>query len=272
MIKKHGKVSWFKEKIRLRQIISVSSIFIGCASQSEAFVPVNLTGNTEFEGWSELTGENNPDLLGFFGNTIPWRDAIAPNEPGSAGSATFGKDSGIGYPASSSIYNFSINPLGEGNYAVRDMSPIADLETIIFQLDLGGDFSTFKAKPVLNYNDGSQDLAADFYSLTPGNFTFADPNEEAQDPLPTFNHAFQWDLSEVDSNINSYEIVWTTGAHSSNYAMQLDSGDTFSQQVSTIPELTIFPEQVSAVPEPSTYAAILGIVAISIRLFKHKKF
>ena len=253
MIKKHGKVSWFKEKIRLRQIISVSSIFIGCASQSEAFVPVNLTGNTEFEGWSELTGENNPDLPGFPLRMMPWPDAIAPNEPDSAGNATFGKDSGVGYPASTSIYNV----FGDGNYAVRNMSPIAGLETIVFQLDLGGDFSTFKATPALNYNDGSQDLAADFYSLTQGNFTFADPNED-QDASPTFNYAFQWDLSEVDSNINSYEIVWTTGTHSSNYAMQLDSGDTFSQQV-------------SAVPEPSTYAAILGVVTISICLFRRKK-
>ncbi|WOO41384.1 hypothetical protein [Rubellicoccus peritrichatus] len=226
-------------------------LVIAATVQSHGFLNVNLSGNTQYEGWESLTTANNPGY-GTFPGASPWPAPIASNSTGSAGNASYNKVSGNGYPAGSSVYS----PFTTTTYEVTSSSVISGIQTAVFQLDMGaGEGGILDSAPVFNYNGGSQALAADFTAVTAGNFSFTNPIDPTQTGNTT-NLVYEWDLSSIVDSITSYEITWQTHAHSQTYGIQLDTGDNFT---------------VSAVPEPSVYAAGAGILALGVAWLRRKK-
>ena len=216
-----------------------------------------LPGTSEFDAWENLSNTNaqvaaaaattdtSDDFPGFPGSS-PWPTALLPDGAGSAGNAGFNKLSGGGYPASEAIYNFPgfSPPFIPGDYSVDNSALLAGLETLIFQIDVGGGEGFFDAVPILSLNSGASQLAADFTSTSAGR-SFTNPQDGTTQTTTVF--AYQWDLSSAGA-ISDYSIQWGSAAHSTIYAMQLDSGDSFVQ----------------VVPEPSAFAAIAGALALGL--------
>ncbi len=204
-------------------------------SQSHAAITLTLPGNTESALWTPLNNVKYPSSAGWnsFGmNTQPFQAALSPNPESTLG-GTFNKLSGGGYFASSSIYNFGV----PGTFHISDLSPLAGLETVVFQADLG---TALAAVPILNYNGGSQALAPIFQTTAPGNFlsSFGGP------PAPTTNYAWQWDLSAVE--VTSYEVRFTTIEHGTIFRLDVAASDSFAQ----------------VIPEPSSL--MLGVVGVLV--------
>jgi hypothetical protein len=196
------------------------ALLVLAAAQSHAAITFTLPGNPESAAWTGLNNVNYPAASGWnsFGtNTQPFQAALSPDSGSTLGGA-FNKLSGGGYFASTSIYNFGV----PGAFHITDSSPLAGLETVVFQVDLG---SALGAVPVLNYNGGSQTLAPDFQATAPGDFIsgFGGP------PAPTTNHAWQWDLSALGAT--SYEIRFTTIEHGTIFRLDLAAGDSFAQVI-----------------------------------------
>lgn len=208
-------------------IVTLTLLMLAFAGPTHGFLLVNLPGNTEYEGWSGLTSANNPGYPGF-ADPSPWPDPIFANETGSAGNAGLDKISGPGNPAGGSIYTFA----APSTFEVVNNDPLAGLETVVFQIDMGNgsNGNLLDAAPVLNLNGGSQALAADFSLIGTGNFAFTNPTDPSDSGSTTLL-AYQWDLSTWSGSISSYQIVWTIHDHSTIYAMQLNSGDQFAQVV-----------------------------------------
>lgn len=220
-------------------ILAASSALLNPAI---ALVDPLLAGNAEFEIWTGLTAANNPGYPDFFTFSNPWPSPISPTGVGSAGNAGFDKVAGGGYPAGSSIYNF-VTP---GTYSVTNDSPLPDLETVTFQLDLGEGDSFFLADPVLNYNGGTQALGATFSKQGVGGIAFTNPQTGDADTTRLFG--FQWDLTSISGGISEYQIVWTTDAHTTTYELRLDSGDSFEGN------------SITAIPEASAGIGVLGLM------------
>lgn len=194
--------------------------FVLSASSALAFIDFTLPGSSVESNWADMTSSNYPAYPGPSFAPVPqsWPAPIAPD----SGSAEFNLDFGTAGPFVSSLYNGAL----DSQFSISQSSPLAGLETVIFQTDMG---ATFSAVPMLSYNSGAGSLLADYTGIVDGNFE------------DSFVNAFQWDLSGLGP-ITDYEIVWTTLAHNANYAMQLTEGDSFAQ----------------VIPEPSTYALIFG--------------
>jgi len=212
-----------------------------------------LPGVTDFDAWDNLT-VTNPDVDGAGFPTFstagdPWPSAIpslltqdttdiADDDP--TGDAKFNKTSGFGYPAGGSIYS---TPFGSGSYVVSDATPVADLETVIFQIKIGAGSSGWLDGPAsLTVNGGTS------VSL------FADgvPDETTADsgfgPIPTRTLAFQWDVSGLGP-ISDFEVAFTTAGTSTTITdLQLDQGSEF------VPV---------AVPEPGSLA-LLGLGGLMV--------
>jgi hypothetical protein len=224
-------------------------------------VAITLDGNTSYDGWNNLTAANYPGFPAFPG-TGNWPHAIVANTPGS-GDATFNKiangNGGGAEPAGSSIYNggFSADPNTQGaTFAVADATPLASLQTVIFQLDIGEAFGLDLyngTAPTLTYTTGFGTFteAAAFSDILIRYDTGESvdmpigPGGELE-PVEIYQNlrAYQFDLSGVGDPIASFEIDYTGVQHSQIYAMQLDQSDAVYSQ----------PAYIQAVPEPSTYA------------------
>lgn len=243
--------SFMKTKTSIRLLLAGLCSLPLLAAGAPLVTP-DFSGNTQYEGWEELTAANNPGFPGFFNLTDPWPDPIAPNITGSAGFAGFDKVSGGGYPASAAIYNFTV----PGTFVVGTSTPLSNLQTVAFQLDLGIGNTFFLSTPVLNYNGGSQQLAPTFAEQGSGPTAFTNP--QTGDPDSTTLFGYQWDLSSIGS-ISEFEILWTTDAHATTYNIRLDSSDTFTGNA------------ISAVPEPALFAWLLGLGALGLAFWRRRK-
>lgn len=216
------------------------------ASVTHAAVTINLPGNSESAEWANL--KNAPPYTGaggassFFNSSAAWPAPILGNA-GATSSAVFSKISGGGYFATASVYDAGV----AGIYSLSDNSPLTNLATLVFQIDAG---TTIGVLPTLNFNGGSQALAADFFLSVPGNYTASGPSGS----VPTNNRVWQWDLSSI-SDITSYEIRWgsTTNNHLTQNQINITAGDTFTQ----------------VIPEPSSM--LLSVLALSATLLRRKK-
>jgi hypothetical protein len=227
---------------------------------------VALPGITEFEGWENLSNTNAQvaaaagttttadDFPGFPGSG-PWPTAIVPDGAGSAGNADFNKVSGNGYTASEAIYNFPGFPPAApnpGDYSLDNSAPLAGLETIVFQIDVGEGNGFFDAVPILSINSGASQFSADFASTSVGR-SFDNPQNPGE-TLTSTVFAYQWDLSSAGPIID-YSIEWGSAAHATIYTMQLDSADSFAQ----------------VVPEPSAFAAVAGALALGLVALRRRR-
>ncbi len=212
----------------------------GAVNALPAAIDITLPGNTEQAIWQDMNSTTLPTSAGYNSfptNTAGWTTPVSADN----GSAVFDKVAGTGgYPATASIYNFDQN----GTFTVSDASPIANMETLVFQTDMIG---SFFAEPTLSYNGGAQALTADFTASQAGDFSGSGSD--------SIVFAYQWNFSGIVEEITTYEITWTSGFHASNYLMQVNTGNTFTQTV----------------PEPGTYALIAGACCCALLLMRRQR-
>ena len=226
---------------------SIITAAFAATSACHAAFTINLPGNTETSGWDDLKVSNPYWAANGYPTAYPgtaaWPEPVSANAAGSQGSAGFMKKSGNGYFSGSSLYDAG----GAGTFSVSDSSPIADLATLVFQIDSG---TSIGVLPLLNYNGGSQALPANYFAQGDGEYlTF---NFQTGQSFPTQNRAWQWDLTGLD--VDSYEIIWGSvpNNHLTQYEINLTAGDAFVQ----------------AVPEPSS---VVMISLVSLALFRRRR-
>lgn len=226
---------------------------------------LGLSGTTAFDGWNNFSSTTLSGFGGFPG-TSAWTGSYGTTVSGAIGSYVAGSGdailtkaangtSGGPYVASGSIYSGGFSGdanVNGGTLAVTDTTPLADLKTIVFQLEIGEAWTYDlynHALPTLTYtyNDGTGDVtvtsvAADYSSILLQAYNGTVTMPSGEEPVYINLHALQWDLSAVTGDITAFTINFTTVQHSQVYAMQLDQGDTMVQ----------------VVPEPSTYAMIVA--------------
>lgn len=237
----------------MKRLIS-NSVFVAILSFSlnaqAEFINPSLPGTTQQDDWKVLTAGNYPGYPDAFLAT-PWSTPITANTPGSA---ALNKTSGTGSPFHSSLYsggfNSTPNTFG-GGFVLSDSAPVAGLETVLFQIEIGEAFGFDfwnEAFPTLSYNEGTQALVAPIFALISSEFAGTFPNPEGGEDLPIFINTwgFQWDLSGISEPITSFEINWSVVQHSQTYDLQLNQGDTFAM----------------AIPEPSSLALLIGALGV----------
>lgn len=246
------------KSIRLRTAIIRSAASLGAglalaiAGVANA-TPVDpgLAGNTQYDEWANLTGANYPGYGGGFPGAAAWPAPIGSNVAGS-GDADLSKVSGNAYTAAEAIYHggFSSIPNSSGGtLAVSDATPLADVKTIVLQVEIGEAFGYDffnDTTPVLSYNGGGQGIAADSASIISQyqNGTFVNPDTGLEEPVYVNTWMMTWDVSALGA-VTSLALQWTGVQHSQVYAARLDQSDI-------------------AVPEPGTISlAMLGLSGIA---------
>ena len=220
--------------------------WIGCAAES-GFGQIQVvdfgSGSSGSDGWVNVNSTNFSGYGGFPGNSA-WPAPIGSNELGSgdavlnrvAGSPTGGGP----FLSSGSIYfgNFAQipNALG-GTLRVTDPTPLADLKTLVFQIQIGEatGYDLYSA-PALKINGGSS-IVNPLFSGILNRFqsgTFPSPATGLDEPVYVNTRGYQWDVSSLGV-VTSIAIDFSGVTHSQIYGLQLDqSSSVFSTAV--IPE------------------------------------
>lgn len=195
-----------------------------------AAVTFSLPGTTEKSSWT-LNNSNYPSATynGFGTAANPWGASATPTSGTS--SALLNKVSGYGYMSAS---GFMYTAGNDGSFRIYDDSPLASLQTIVFQ---GGISDPFTAGPILNYNGGSQAIPAGYSALFSGS--------------PYTDRVWQWDLNGISGPITSYEILFE--GHFAITSLTVDSGNSFTQ----------------VVPEPSV--CVLGVSTLSLTFIRRRR-
>ena len=217
----------------LIRTILVFGAVMGITQMSWADVmPVQFDGggNTSYEGWKDLTG-NNPDTSG-------WPGGI-PSNTTQSGDAELVRISGEPFPAWESIYfpsmNLNQNELG-GTLAIQDSAPLAGVRTIVLQVKIGEgllhDFHTPSGYPVLKINQGGASIEPTFSTkMNPVLYSYYELSETEEYPIYINTWAFQWNLDSAVV-IQSFEVEFSAVTHAQVYALQLDQTSVLqSQQV-----------------------------------------
>lgn len=224
----------------MKTILATAALALPC----HAAISFSLPGNSNHAAWTNLNNTNHTSAAGFpsfFTSTNPWPLALTP-DAGATLDSEFAKISGGGYFATSSLYDAGT----PGTFKVSSLTAMANLETVVFQADVG---SLLGGAPLLSYNEGGQDLPADFIANGTGDYLsgFGDPL------TPTTNQVWQWDLSGAGEPITEYSIEWSTAPHGTVYELHLSEGDSFAQ----------------VVPEPSL--PVLGLLSLSFAIFLRRR-
>lgn len=243
---------------------SVATLSVG-TSAFAVLQAVSLPGNTQHDLWYD-GGFSSSKYSGYgsFPGSTPWPAPIASNGPGT-GDATVnrtagGSTGGGPYLASGSIYSGSFtvptNGFG-GSLVVADATPVAGLQNVVYQIDVGGlfgyDFYN-NALPVLSFNGGSQAIAPTVSYLVDHIDTGTVSPDGSGTPVFRDTYLLQWDLSGVASPITGYSIAFSTVQHSQVYAMSLDQSSAFAPV---------------AVPEPTV--ALAGLPATAALLGRRRR-
>jgi len=229
-------------KIALVASVHAALLLMVPFSASADTIPLTLSGTlTSVDIWGPgtLTGAANPGYGAFPGGGL-WP---APIQSPTGGDAFLRKiDNGPGgggpYPSGSGLYfgGFGSTPNTDGgSLAVVDSTPVLDVKTVTFQIQIGqafgydllnNDLSLVK----LHYtttDGGSGELSSDYGSLL--NRFYNGAVDMPTGPGGAFQPediyvnlwGLQWDLSGI-SNINWFEIQFTGVEHASLAQLQLD--------------------------------------------------
>ena len=222
------------------------SLWIGCVAEV-GFAQIQVvnfgSGSSASDAWVNVNSSNFSGYGGFPGSSA-WPAPIGSNELGSgdavlnrvAGSPTGGGP----FLSSSSIYfgNFAQvpNALG-GTLRVSDSTPLANLKTLIFQIQIGEatGYDLYSA-PALKINGGTSIVNPLFAGILNRyqSGTFFSPATELDEPVYVNTRGYQWDVSSLGA-VTSFSIDFSGVTHSQIYGLQLDqSSSVFSTAV--IPE------------------------------------
>jgi len=195
------------------------------------------SGSSDSDAWVNVNAANFSGYGGFPGSS-PWPAPIGSNGVGSgdavlnrvAGSPTGGGP----FLSMSSIYfgNFAQipNALG-GTLRVTDSTPLANLKTLVFQIQIGEatGYDLYSA-PALKINGGSSVVNPLFSGILNRfqNDTFTNPETGLEEPIYVNTRGYQWDVSSLGT-VTSIAIDFSGVTHSQIYGLQLDqSSSVFS--------------------------------------------
>ena len=231
--------------MNLRHLLFLS-LWIGCVAES-GFGQIQVvnfgSGSSGSDAWVNVNSANFSGYGGFPGNS-PWPAPIGSNGAGSGDadlSRVAGSPTGGGpFLSSSSIYfgNYAQipNALG-GTLRVSDSTPLANLKTLVFQIQIGEatGYDLYSA-PTLKINGGSSIVNLLFSGILNRyqSGTFFSPATELDEPVYVNTRGYQWDVSSLGA-VTSFAIDFSGVTHSQIYGLQLDqSSSVFSTAV--IPE------------------------------------
>jgi len=207
-------------------------------------MPVTFSGSgaSSFDGWANITSASFSGYGGFPG-TSGWPNSIGSNVEASGDSELAriaGSPTGGGpFLASDSIYFGSFtqvpNALG-GTLRVSDMTPLPNLKTLVFQIQIGEadgyDFHDPTGYPVLRMNGQTNAVSATYEPVLLGRYqngTFFSPETEKEEPVYVNTWAFQWNLAE-GTTVSSFQIEFSAVTHAQVYALQLDQSSNLQPQ------------------------------------------
>jgi len=231
--------------MNLRHLLFLS-LWIGCVAES-GFGQIQVvnfgSGSSGSDAWVNVNSANFSGYGGFPGNS-PWPAPIGSNGTGSGDadlSRVAGSPTGGGpFLSSSSIYfgNYAQipNALG-GTLRVSDSTTLANLKTLVFQIQIGEatGYDLYSA-PTLKINGGSSIVNLLFSGILNRyqSGTFFSPATELDEPVYVNTRGYQWDVSSLGA-VTSFAIDFSGVTHSQIYGLQLDqSSSVFSTAV--IPE------------------------------------
>jgi len=219
---------------------------IGCVVES-GFGQMQVvsfgSGSSGSDAWVNVNSMNYSGYGGFPGSSA-WPAPIGSNGIGSGDadlSRVAGSPTGGGpFLGSTSIYfgNFAQipNALG-GTLRVSDSTPLANLKTLVFQIQIGEatGYDLYSA-PALKINGGSSVVSPLFSSIINRfqNGTFTSPETGLDEPVFVNTRGYQWNVSSLGA-INSFAIDFSGVTHSQIYGLQLDQSSSFFS-TSVIPE------------------------------------
>ena len=233
----------------MRFLTSLYTVLVVLAASAGAQIRVvNFgSGNSSFDGWVNLNSANFPGYGGSFPGNSSWPGPIGSNASGSADSELIrvsGSPTGGGpFLSSASIYfgNFAQiqNALG-GTLRVVDPTPLIDLKTLVFQIQigevLGFDFFSPSGGPSLKVNGGASAVNPLFSGVVDRfqNGTFPSPATGNNEPVYVNTWGYQWDVSSFGP-VTSFSIDFSAVTHAQVYALQLDQNSSLFS-VAVIPE------------------------------------
>lgn len=250
-------------KLKL-QLTALAVILSGGSLFAQDFIDPGFTGTTSYDQWGGFNSTSYPGYGGY-GSTAAWPAPIGSNI-GASGDATLNKVSGYGYPGTTAGANYiysslfggqaaNTNPaIAVGTFSITDTTPVAGLETVMFQIQvsswtsIGNPFPSGSPYPLLSYNGGAQNLWSNNLALLyRGEFS----NEYGTGITDVW--AFQWDLRDIPEEITSFTFTWSVTNHAQQYQMRVDQGS----------------EYVQAVPEPSTLG-LFGLGAVGLAFLRRR--
>jgi len=192
---------------------------------SAALIPINLPGTTSVSSWGNMTAANFPGYPGYTTSGNPWPAPIA----ATGAAMDLNKTAGLGFPSNGGGLYVGGLASGTGNFSVVSAVSLANLETVVFQIQISGigaDWANVIPALSLNYNGGVQALPWDFSKVgaVAGPIMFGQPSFD-------YTVALQWDLTGIVDPISSFEIGWTAAEHSLAPAIEVVQGDTMVQVV-----------------------------------------
>lgn len=235
-----------------RSFIFSTAFFTVCLSPLDAApLDLSLGGTTSYDGWSNLTlpggysGVSFPGT-GAWGTTGNWTTynpgggavgAIGSNTANSSDALLYKVSNGDGggpYPAGVSIYfgGFSGQAnLNGGALGFVDTTPVTDLKTVAFQVEIGEafgyDFYNHQL-PVLTYTtaSGTGTLTASHSDLISQIYSGSTQMPTGLEDIYKNTWGVQYDLSGVSEPILSYQVSFTGAQHAQLYGAQLDQSST----------------------------------------------
>lgn len=222
------------------------------ANARAAFLVISLPGSSTEDQWTGLTATNFPGYPTYTTSANLWPAPIGSTS--GTGDLDFNKISGLGFPSNGGGIYVGGMTSGTGVYSIATSATGAlnALETVVFQIEIegvGANWSDVFSGLSLNYNGGTQSLAANFFQEV----SAINTGTMFGEPATRFTLAFQWDLSAVVDPITAFDFQWTAAEHSLTYNLQVNQGDTMVQ----------------VVPEPTT-CVLLALSAAGFVVWKRR--